>query len=127
MALNTKANGFSTHKRVGPKQRKVTSKLFIRGSIISTRNRDLESWFGRKITVNTQGSGLKMFFRGSGSINGFQMDKCTLAPITTTKCTDLGFRHGLITGSTRVFTKMTRSAASAFLLMLTEVLTLAPG
>jgi hypothetical protein len=107
MALNTKGNGFSTHKRVGPKQRKVMSTPFTRGSIISTGNRDLVSWFGRKTVANTQGSGLKMCLRVLESINGFQTDKCTMASITTTKCTDLGSRHGLTTGSTKGFTKMT--------------------
>jgi hypothetical protein len=107
MALNTKGNGFSTHKKVGLKQRKVMSIPFTRGSIISTGNRDLESWFGRKTVANTRGSGLKMCLRVLVSINGFQMDKCTMASITTTKCTDLGSRHGPTTGSTKGFTKMT--------------------
>ena len=94
------------HKRAGPKQRKVMSIPSTRGSIISTENRDLESWFGRKTIVNTQGSGLKMCLRVLESTDGFQTDKCTMASIITIKCTDLGSRPGPTTGGTKAFIGM---------------------
>ena len=84
MDQSTMVSGICMFNKGGLKLLRLKKKRSTNDSTTNKGNQDSASWFGKKITVNTQGNGKTTCFKVLGNTSGTKIDSSTLVVTKTT-------------------------------------------